>query len=370
MRKRDWRLGALVIFVALAALAAACSSKSGSNNGGGSNAPAFQGTSMNGAGATFPDPIYEQWFQDFQTVESNAKINYQAIGSGGGVTQFSARTVDFGASDAPLQSDETSALPGGAVEIPTVLGGVVVTYKVSGLETGLKLDGRTVADMFLGKVNKWNDQEIASQNPGVKLPDEQIAVVHRSDESGTTFVFTSWLSSQSPEWQQKVGADKAVQWPVGTGGDGNDGVAAGITQTEGAVGYLSYDFAVSSHLGIAQIKRNDGTYVTPSVDSISAAGGILKFPISPDTNILNSSAAGAYPISSTTYLLIYTDQKDKDKGQTLVDFVYWALTKGQDTASKLNYAPLPGTIRAQALTQLSQVGYQGKTIEPSPGVKA
>ncbi len=351
-------------FVALALLGAACSSSNNSSSGG-----TFQGTSLTGAGATFPDPIYEQWFQEFRSVEPDAKINYQAIGSGGGVEQFTAQTVDFGASDAPLQTDEISALPAQAVEIPTVLGGVVVAYNVSGLKTGLKLDGSTVADIFLGKIKTWNDPAIANQNPGVTLPNEPIAVVHRSDESGTTFVFTSWLSAESSDWEKQVGADKAVQWPTGTGGDGNDGVAAGISQTEGSVGYLSYDFAVTSNLGIATIKRDDGTYVAPSIQSISKAGGILKFPISATTNILNSPATGAYPIASTTYLLIYKDQSDKDKGQTLVDLVYWALTKGQDMVGQLNYSPLPQNIRAGALLLLKQITSNGSTIEPSSAVK-
>src|SRR5207244_206051 len=193
---------------------------------------------------------------------------------------------------------------GSALEIPTVLGGVVIAYNVLGVRNGLKLDGNTAADIFLGKVKTWNDPEITAQNSGVTLPSTPIQVVHRADESGTTNVFTKWLSKESAEWSSKVGAGKAVQWPTGVGGNGNDGVAAGISQTDGAVGYLSFDFAVRSSLGVAQIKRDsDGQYVTPSVDSISASGGILTFPISEDTSILNSSAPGAYPISTTTYLL-------------------------------------------------------------------
>src|SRR5204862_4164457 len=192
-----------------------------------------------------------------------------------------------------------------------------------------------------------------------------IQIVHRSDESGTTKVFTSWLSKESPEWDSKVGADKAVQWPVGTGGDGNDGVAASISQTDGAVGYLSFDFAVSSGLGVASIKRDsDGQFVAPSVDAISAAGGILKFPITADTNILNSTAAGAYPISTTTYLLVNPAPSDKDKGQTLVDFLYWGLTKGQQEVSSLNYSPLPSDIQTQALALLAGVKFNGQTIQP------
>jgi phosphate transport system substrate-binding protein len=362
--KSSRRFGAVGVLLALALMAGACSRKS---NGTGS----ASGVALTGAGATFPAPIYAQWFKDFQGVESGAKINYQAIGSGGGVTQFTAGTVDFGASDAPLKAAEISALPAPALEIPTVLGGVVVAYNVQGVQSGLQLDGTTAADIFLGKVTKWNDPEIAALNPGLTLPATSIQIVHRSDESGTTKVFTSWLKAESMEWADEVGADKAVQWPVGVGGDGNDGVAAGISQTDGALGYLSFDFAVSSNLGIANIKRDsDGLYVTPSVDSISAAGGILKFPITEDTNILNSAATGAYPISSTTYLLVYQDQKDASKGQTLVDFLYWALTKGQAGVTTLHYSPLPADIQTQALALLSQITNAGNTIAPSSAVKS
>jgi phosphate transport system substrate-binding protein len=353
--------------VAVAITAAAC--------GGGSGKGGFQGAGLTGAGATFPDPIYETWFKDFRKVESDAKINYQAIGSGGGIEQFTAQTVDFGASDAPLKDEEAAAITAKGVDplqIPTVLGGVVVAYNVQGLDTGLKLDGATAANIFLGTITKWNDPAIAAQNAGVTLPDTAIQVVHRSDESGTTKVFTSWLSAESPQWEQSVGADKAVEWPLGVGGDGNDGVAAAVSQTDGSVGYLSYDFAVTSNLGVAQIKRHDGAYVAPSVQSISAAGGILKFPITPDTNILNSDASGAYPISTTTYLLVPKDTsvlRDKDKAQTLVDLLYWALTKGQSEVTALNYSPLPDDIAQQALQLLSQVTYSGAALQPSPAVK-
>src|SRR5438132_2020332 len=275
--------GTLALTIAL--VAGGCSRNSSGASGGG-----FEGDALTGAGATFPDPIYEQWFKDFQQVESSAKINYQAIGSGGGVTQFTSKTVDFAASDAPLQAAEIKALPSPYIELPTVLGGVVIAYNVQGLDTGLKLDGTTAAKIFLGDIKTWNDPAITALNPDVSLPSTPISVVHRSDESGTTFVYTSWLSSQGKDWDANVGADKAVQWPTGTGGDGNDGVAAAISQTDGAIGYLSFDFAVSSGLGVAQVKRDsDGRYVAPSVRSISAAGGILTFPITASTNILNSS---------------------------------------------------------------------------------
>ena len=369
--RRFGKLGsAASLLVVLAVVAAACGSSSSTTAGSGS----FSGVALTGAGATFPDPIYEKWFKDFRSVESGAKINYQAIGSGGGITQYTAGTVDFGASDAPLKDEEVAAIKAKSrdvIEIPTVLGGVVIAYHVGGVDTGLKLDGATAANIFLGQINSWNDPAIAALNSGVTLPSTPIQIVHRSDESGTTKVFTSWLAAESDTWKSQVGADKAVQWPVGVGGDGNDGVAAGISQTDGALGYLSFDFAVSSGLGVAQIKRDsDGQYVTPSVDSISAAGGILKFPITADTNILNSTATGAYPISTTTYLLINPSWTDKGKSQTMVDFVYWALTKGQDEVKTLNYSPLPSEIQQQAIGLLSGIKYNGTKIQPSSTVKS
>jgi phosphate transport system substrate-binding protein len=360
-----WQLAGAAA-LALTLVAAACSSSSSSSVGASDGG--FEGVGLTGAGATFPDPIYEQWFQDFQQVEPGAKINYQAIGSGGGIEQFTAQTVDFGASDAPLQTDEIKALPTGYIELPTVLGGVVIAFNVQGVDPGLKLDGDTAAKIFLGDITTWNDQAIAALNPGVSLPITPISVVHRSDESGTTFVYTSWLSSQSKDWDTKVGADKAVQWPTGTGGDGNDGVAAAIGQTDGSIGYLSYDFAVSANLGIADIKSDDGSFVKPSIDSISKAGGGLTFPIQPTTNILNSSAKGAYPIATTTYLLLYKDGTDANKTQTIFGFVTWALTKGQATVEQLNYSPLPSDIASQALTALSAMTVNGQPLTASSAV--
>src|SRR5581483_8008474 len=250
----------------------------------------------------------------------------------------------------------------------TCLGAVVFAYNVKGLQSGLKLDGPTIADIFLGKITTWNDPAIAGQNPGVSLPDEPIKVFHRADESGTTAVWTQWLSDESPEWASKVGSDKAVQWPVGSGGNGNDGVAAGVSQTEGGAGYLSYDFTVTAHLGIADIKAPDGSYVTPSIESISKAGGGLSFPIQPDTNILNSHTPGAYPVASTTYVLIYTDQTDRAKAQTLVDFWTWALTAGQQQTEQINYAPLPPSFASSALNELSKITVDGKPLAPSNGL--
>lgn len=327
---------------------------------------------MTGAGATFPDPVYEYWFKTFQSMEPGAKINYQAIGSGGGIEQLQQKTVDFGASDAPLQSTDITGFGSTTIlQFPTVLGGVAVAYNLKDVSDPLKFDGSTVADIFLGKVKSWNDPAITSLNPSVTLPDKPIQVCHRADESGTTFVFTNWLSQESPEWQSKVGADKAVQWPVGNGGNGNDGVAACISQSDGAIGYVEYQYAVTTDLGVALIKgKNSSDFVAPSVESISAAAGGLTLPIQPTTNVLNSDAPGAYPISSTTYLLVPQDLTPlgRDKAQTLVDFLYWALTKGQSLVKALNYAPLPDAVAQADLKQLDQLEFDGSTLAPSASV--
>jgi phosphate transport system substrate-binding protein len=354
--------------IALAAVAAACSSNNSSGGGSSGNAN-FGGAPLNGAGSTFAAPIYDQWSKDFNAVESGAQINYQAIGSGGGVDAFTKQTVDFGASDAPLQPDQTSALPGDAIEFPTVLGGVAVAYNVKGVDTGLKLDGATIADIFLSKVTTWNDPAITQLNPGVSLPSTPIKVVHRSDDSGTTFVFTNWLSGESKSWKSQVGADTTVQWPAGEAGkDGSDGVAGYMKQTDGSIGYISYDYVVANGFGAAAVKAHNGDFVAPSVDSISAAGADLKLPITPDTNVLNSSASGAYPIASTTYVLVYANETNKDVAQTIVDFFTWGLTTGQGEASKLNYAPLPTTVAQQALQELSKVTVNGTPVKASSNI--
>jgi phosphate transport system substrate-binding protein len=372
MRTRRIAFALVASTLALALVAAACSKKGG--GGGGTTGGAFEGAALTGAGATFPDPVYEAWFKEFQqSKESGAKINYQAIGSGGGIEQMQAKTVDFGASDAPLQQEDISKFGSRKIlQFPTVLGGVAVAYNLPSVSDAIKLDGPTVADIFLGKVTTWNDKEITDLNPGVQLPSTKITVAHRADESGTTFVFTSWLSQESSEWNSKVGADKAVQWPVGNGGNGSDGVAAIISQTEGGIGYVEYQYAVTTKLGVATIKgKNSSDFVAPSVQAISSAAGNLSLPIQPTTNVLNSDASGAYALSSTTYLLIPQDLTSlgKDKAQTLVDFVYWALTEGQSKVKALNYAPLPSSVDQADLKQLDQLQFQGKTLAPSSTVK-
>jgi len=350
----------LVGVVCLVLVAAACSKKSGGSS---------SSHTLTGAGSTFAQPMYQTWSQSFLAVEPSTKLNYQGIGSGGGIQQFTAKTVDFGATDVPLQDADIAALPSkDYVEFPTCLGAVVFAYNLPGVTADLKLDGTTIADIFLGKITKWNDPAIAQQNAGVTLPDLGIQIAHRADESGTTAVWTGWLSDENATWKSQVGADKAVEWPVGTGGNGNDGVAALISQTPGTAGYLSYDFAVTAKLGVADVKAPDGSYVAPSIDSISKAGGGLAFPITPTTNILNSSTPGAYPVASTTYVLIYTQQTDATTAQQLVDFWTWALTKGQAATTQINYAPLPSAFAASALTEVKKITLNGNPVTPGSAV--
>jgi phosphate transport system substrate-binding protein len=313
--------------------------------------------------------VYASWAQAFLKVEPNAKVNYQPIGSGGGIQQFTAKTVDFGATDVSLLASETAKISGDFIQFPTCLGAVVVSYNIPGFTGKIKLDGPTTADIFLGKIKKWNDPAIAKLNAGVTLPDTAIQVVHRADGSGTTGIFTKWLKGQSPEWASKVGSGKSVQWPTGQGGNGNAGVAAAMKQTTGSIGYLEYQYAVTTGLGVASIKAPDGSFVDASVDSVSKAGEGLSFPITETTNILDSKTAGAYPISSTTYILVYTDQTNKDKAQTLVDFWTWALTKGQSQLQTLNYAPLPQKVQTDALAEVAKIKANGSAVTPSPAVK-
>ncbi len=368
--KRFMMVGVVLTLVLGLLAAAGCTpSTSSSSSGTTESAAAFKGAPLVGAGATFPQPVYATWTQDFSKIEPNARINYQGIGSGGGVQQFTAKTVDFGASDVPLKKTEADKITAPYIEFPTCLGAIVVSYNLEGLSAPLKMDGKTVADIFLGKITKWNDPAIAALNPGVTLPADGIQVVHRADGSGTTANFTGWLKGQSPEWAGKVGADKSVQWPVGQGANGNAGVAAAMKQTKGSIGYMESQYAATTGLASCSIKAPDGSFVEPTTDAVSKAAESLSFPITETTNLLDSKTPGAYPISSTTYILVYKEQTDKDKAQTLVDFWTWALTKGQSELQTMNYAPLPEKVRTDALAQLGQVTVNGSAVTPSESAK-
>jgi phosphate transport system substrate-binding protein len=321
-------------------------------SGGAINIPSDVGKDDNarltGAGATFPNPLYTRWFSDYKSgVASRVEVNYQAIGSGGGIKQITEKTVDFGASDAPM-TDEEMAKAKGIQHIPTTLGAVVITYNVDGLGAPLKLDGDTIARIYLGTITKWNDPAIAGQNSGVTLPGADIVVVHRSDGSGTSFVFTDYLSKVSSDWNDKVGTSKNPQWPEGLGGQGNDGVTQQVKQNKNSIGYVELVYAKTNNLPAAQVKNKAGEYVTPTPDSTSLAASGVSIPGDYRASIVDAATKGAYPISSFTYILLYRDQTDASKGKALVDLLWWSVHDGQKTTTELGYAPLPKEIVAMA----------------------
>jgi len=312
---------------------------------------------INGAGATFPYPLYSKWFSEYNKLFPNLKFNYQSIGSGGGIKQITERTVDFGASDAPLSDEEMAKAPG-LLNLPTVLGAVVVAYNLPGIPA-VNLSGPTLAGIFLGTITKWNDPAIVADNPGVKLPDTAIAVASRSDGSGTNFVFTDYLAKVSPDFKTKVGVGKSVKWPVGLGGKGNEGVTGLVKQTPGAIGYVELAYANQNQLSVASIKNADGAYVKPTIEATSAAAVGVPMPDDFRISITNSPAKGAYPISSFTYLLVYQDQTNKEKGPAIINFLKWALTDGEKFAPPLYYAPLPAPVQAKVLAKVGTITVQG-----------
>ena len=318
-----------------------------------------QSVDLTGAGATFPQIIYTKWFDTYAT-KANVKINYQPIGSGGGVRQISEQTVDFGASDMPMTDDELSKAKGGVLfHIPTVIGANVVAYNMPELTAPLKLDGPTIAAIFLGKVSKWNDPRIAALNAGAKLPAKDIVVIHRSDGSGITFIWTDYLSAVSPEWAKGPGKGKDVQWPTGLGGQGNSGVAGQIKQIDGALGYVELAFARQNKLPFATIKNAEGKWIVPSLESASAAAASSAARIASNSDFrvsfVNAPGADSYPISSFTWLLVYKNQRDAAKGKKLVDFLRWALNDGQALTSALDYAPLPRPMVTKIMARVSEI---------------
>jgi phosphate transport system substrate-binding protein len=312
---------------------------------------------LNAAGATFPYPIYSKWFSVYHAAHPSISINYQSIGSGGGIQQLRAGTVDFGASDMPLNDQLLSQFNFKILQFPTVLGAVVPTYNVPGVSAVLKFTPQALADIYLGKVTKWNDKEIASENPAVNLPGNDIVVIHRSDGSGTTFVWTDYLSKVSPEWKSRVGSNTSVNWPAGLGGKGNEGVSGLVEQTPNAVGYVELIYALQNHLAYGPVKNASGRFIKASLPSVTAAAGSVASKMENDLRISITDAAGAdaYPICSFTYLLIPAKISDATKRDTIKGFLHWMLTTGQSQAEALDYAPLPKTVVAIALRQISQI---------------
>ncbi len=318
-----------------------------------------QSVDLNGAGATFPNPIYSKWFSDY-AAKTGVKINYQSIGSGGGIRQLSEQTVDFGASDAPMSDAELANAKGGPVlHFPTVLGAVVVTYNIPGTRRALNLSGDVVADIFLGRITRWNDARIASQNRGVALPASDILVVHRSDGSGTSYIFTDYLSAVSPSWAAGPGKGKEVKWPVGLGGKGNEGVAGQVKQTPGSIGYVELAYARQNKLSYAAIRNADGHYVAPTIESVTAAasGALQRLGKKTDyrISIVNATGKNSYPISSFTWILAYQNQADPVKGKKLLNFLRWAYSDGEKTASSLDYAPLPSSLISTLEARLNTI---------------
>ncbi len=336
----------VLLLVAVFALFACNKKESGSAPAGGSASPsgAPKEVSLTGAGATFPFPLYSKWMSEYNKLNPTVKINYQSIGSGGGIRQVVAGTVDFGASDAPMKPEEGKSAPGKLLHIPTTIGAVVVTYNVEGVTQALKLTPEVLAGIFLGDIKKWNDAKIAGLNAGVKLPAKDIAVVYRSDGSGTTAVFTDYLAAVSPAWKEKVGAGKSVKWPVGLGAKGNEGVTGQVKTTPGSIGYIEFAYATQNKLPTAEIQNKAGKFVAPSQDAASAAAAGVEMPDQLYVSIVNAAGETAYPIASYTYLLVYEDAKDPLKGEALAKFLWWATHDGQKFANALDYAPLPPAV--------------------------
>jgi phosphate transport system substrate-binding protein len=311
---------------------------------------------INGAGATFPYPIYSKWFDEYAKVDPSVRFNYQSIGSGGGQKQILSGTVDFGASDGPMSDENLAKAPGKILHIPTVAGAVVISYNLPE-SPKLKLDGDTIAGMYLGQIKKWNDPKLTALNPGVKLPDQDIVVVHRSDGSGTSFIFTDYLSKVSPEWKSKVGNNTSVNWPTGIGGKGNEGVSGQIKQTPGAIGYVELIYAIQNKMPDAQVKNTTGEFVEPTIESVTAALATAEIPDDFRFSMTNAPGKGAYPIAGATWLLVYQQQKDPAKGKKLVEFLKWAAKDGEKMAKNLDYAPLPENVQERVLKEINDIKF-------------
>ena len=312
---------------------------------------------IDGAGATFPYPIYSKWFSEYNKLHPNVQINYQSIGSGGGIRQLTNQTVFFGATDGPMTPDQQLAAPGRVLHFPTVLGAVVPIYNLSEIGSDLKFSGETLAGIFLGKITRWNDPALAKDNPGVTLPDAEITVVHRSDGSGTSYIWCDYLAKVSPDYKKTVGVATSVNWPVGLGGKGNEGVAGLVKQTPGSLGYVELIYASHNQISYGAVKNLEGEFVKASVEAVTAAASSAagKMPADFRVSITNAPGKGVYPVSSFTWLLLFENPKDKQRSRVMVDFMKWALADGQKFAPELGYAPLPQGVIDLELPALAKV---------------
>jgi len=345
-----------VVIITLSALACSPGSRGGAGSGG--------NISLQGAGATFPNPLYQKWVSEYGKLNPTIRIDYQSIGSGGGIKQIQSQTVDFGASDAPMTDEDLKAAPGALIHIPTVLGAVVLTYNLQSVAQSLRFSGDVVADIFLGKITKWNDARIKNDNPGVNLPATDITVVHRADGSGTSYVFTDYLAKVSAEWKEKVGTDKSPKWPVGQGGKGNEGVTGQVKNQPNTIGYVELAYAKQNKLPVAAIKNASSKFVEPTIDAVTAAAAASAANTPDDlrVSITNANGADVYPISSYTYILAYKEQKDAIKGKALVDFLWWGIHDGEKFARDLLYAPLPPDIVKRAEAKINSITAGGKPL--------
>jgi len=355
---------AVIVVLALMVAAAGCGEDSGSSTS--ASGIVVPSASLTGAGATFPFPIYSKWFDVFGKQYPQATINYQSVGSGAGIQQIIAQTVDFGASDAAMSDADLAKAPAELLHIPTVAGAVVVTYNVEGVQTGLKLTPENLAGIFLGKITKWNDPALKADNPGVNFPDKDIVTVHRSDGSGTTNIFTSYLDAVSPEWHDKVGKGKEVKWPVGLGGKGNEGVSGQVSQTKGAIGYVELAYAKQNKMPYASMKNKAGSFVEPTLDSTKAAvqTAIANLPADLRISLGNPDGKDAYPIAGFTYILVYKNQKDQAKGQAMVSFLWWAIHDGSQYTAALDYVSQPPEMVKKVEDQIRKINYNGQSLAP------
>jgi phosphate transport system substrate-binding protein len=318
---------------------------------------AAQKVQINGGGATFPYPIYSKWFSEYNKLHPEIEINYSSLGSGFGIQQITSQTVFFGASDGPMTPQQLGAAPGHVMHFPTVLGGVVPAYNIPGVNAVLKFTGPVIANIYLGHITRWNDAAIAALNPGVSLPAADITVVHRSDGSGTSYIFCDYLHKVSDEWTKRVGVATSVKWPVGVGGKGNEGVAGLVKQTPGAIGYVELIYALQNDIAYGVVQNHDGNFVKASLETVTeaAAGAATAMPADFRVSITNAPGANAYPISSFTWMLLYENPKDKPMARTFVDFMKWALTDGQKFCADLGYAPLPPNVVQLEMAALSRI---------------
>ncbi|MHB8383918.1 MAG: phosphate ABC transporter substrate-binding protein PstS [Candidatus Binataceae bacterium] len=312
-------------------------------------------TQLTGAGSTFDYPFFSKAFYEYSQQHSDVTVNYQSIGSGGGIQQFIAKTVDFGASDVPMNAEELKLAQGHVLQVPVTLGGEAMGYNLPGVAKGLRMTRQLIAEIFLGKITKWNDPAIVKLNSAMKLPDMPITVVHRSDGSGTTYIFTDFLSSVSPEWKQKVGIGKSVQWPVGLGGKGNEGVAGQVRQTPGAIGYIELAYVLENEMTYAQVENQAGKYLYPSIETVADAAATKPEVSSTDFSIVNASGANSYPISGYSWIMVYQKPSDAARGKAVKDSLEWLVTKGQAVAKSVDYVPLPENVQKHALQVIAQM---------------